>query len=420
MRFYFFAFAVIFSFALQAQPTQSGLIAHYNFDNDACEPRDVTGNAANEGILNADTSICNCGISGGAMLFDGVSDYYTIAGSSVLDLFDTEDFTLSFYLKSPPDETTIANQVLFSKKSDDCAFTNSFEITYQPNSKFIEVLLQEDENVDGNVKGFVDFLTCWHLVTVRRKGLKTSLFINGELKDETTASKRVDLSNDNVLTVGKAHCGLFDVNFTGLLDDIRFYNRALENSEITELYYFPDRIANASFTRDTLIFKGSSVPVYLTDMCIESYNWEPAEQVCEGCTAVTDAEPDLFPQETTTFTLTMTDSLGCEALDTIRVTVIDPDTLDCTVAFMPKAFTPNFDGLNDTYGIDNSLVIDELITLEIFDRWGERIFFTNNASDRWDGSYKGKEMNAGVYLYKVEFVCDGTTRNKTDSFSIIR
>ena len=48
------------------------------------------------------------------------------------------------------------------------------------------------------------------------------------------------------------------------------------------------------------------------------------------------------------------------------------------------------------------------------------LIFTNNALNRWDGSYKGKEMNAGVYLYKVEFVCNGTTRNKTDSFSIIR
>lgn len=418
MRIYFFALAVLVSVVLQAQPTQSGLIANYNFDNALCEPRDVTGNAANEGILNADTSICQCGVIGDAMVFDGINDYYTVAGSSLLDLFDTEDFTLSFYMKSPPDDGIVGNQVLFSKKTDDCSFINSFEVTYQASSRFIEVLLQEDEDVDGNVRDFVDLSNCWHLITIVRQGLTTNLYINGELKKQKTASKRVDLSNDNVLTVGKAHCGLFDVNYTGLLDDIRFYNRALSVSEISELDYRINRITNASFSRDTLIFKGSSVSIDLSDQCIESFDWQPADAVCDNCE--TDAEPDLIPEETTTFTVLMTDELGCEAFDTIRVTVIDPDTLDCSVAFMPKAFTPNFDGLNDTYGIDNALVIDELISLEIFDRRGERVFFTTNSLERWDGAYQDKEMNAGIYLYRVEFICEGQKINKTDSFTIIR
>ena len=417
----FFSFAFLFFsvLALYAQP-QAGLIAHYNFDIEDCEPRDATGNAANEGILNADTSFCSCGVVFDGMLFDGVNDYYTVAGSSVLDLFDTEDFTISFYVKAPEDDNFPGDQVILSKKSDDCSIVNSFEVTYSPASKFFNVLLSENETVNANVKDFGDILSCWQWVVIIREGLTTFLYINGELKDQKSADSRVNIFNENVLTVGKASCGLFDVNFKGVLDDLRFYNRALERSEIAELNYYPDRIANASFSGDTLIFKGSSVPVRLTDACIEDYNWTPAEQVCDGCTAVTEAEPDLFPQETTTFLVSMTDTLGCEAFDTLRVTVIDPDTLDCTVAFLPKAFTPNFDGLNDTYGIDNPLVIDELISFEIYDRWGERIFATADAAQRWDGSFEGTEMNAGVYFYTVEFVCDGTRRNKTDSFTVIR
>ena len=421
MRLIFSAFFLFFGLCLWAQPTQSGLIAYYNFDNAECAPRDVTGNAANEGISNADTSLCACGADFDGMLYDGENDYYTVAGSSVLDLFDTEDFTISFYVKAAFDGDFGGEQVIMSKKSDDCSIDNSFEITYSPDSRFISVLLSENADTDGNVRGVGDLASCWQWVTVVRQGLTTFLYINGKLIDENTAARRVNLSNDNVLTVGKAHCNLFDTNFSGVLDDIRFYNRALQRSEIGNLNFYPDRIINASFSGDTLIFKGSGVQTRLnTTGCIESYDWTPAEQVCAGCTEVTDVEPELFPQETTTFTVAMRDTLGCTAFDTLRVTVIDPDTLDCTTAFLPKAFTPNFDGLNDTYGIDNPLVIDELRLLEIFDRWGERIFVTNNAQERWDGSFQGTEMNAGVYFYVIEFVCDGEVRTKTESFTMIR
>ncbi len=421
MRLLLSAFFLLHICLLTAQPTQSGLIAYYSFNNDECAPRDVTGNAANEGILNADTSLCACGAELDGMFFDGVEDYYTVAGSSVLDLFDTEDFTISFYVKSKIEGDFGGEQVIISKKSDDCATDNSFEITYSPDSRFVSVLFSENDDIEANVRGPGDITSCWQWVTVIRRGLTTSLYINGKLIDEETAERRVNLSNESVLTIGKAHCNLFDVNFSGVLDDIRFYNRALQRSEIEDLNYFPDRIANNAFTGDTLIFKGSAVQTRLTTTdCIESYDWTPAEQVCPGCTEVTDAEPELLPQETTTFTVAMRDTLGCTAFDTLRVTVIDPDTLDCTTAFLPKAFTPNFDGLNDTYGIDNPLVIDELRIFEIYDRWGERIFVTNNPQERWDGSFQGTEMNAGVYFYVIEFTCNGEVRNKTESFTIIR
>lgn len=421
MRFIFLCLFSLYALFAQAQPVASGLIAHYNFDNAECKPFDATGNGANQGVSITDNAICGCGVLGNAMIFDGIDDGFVVAGNAVTSLFEIDDFTLSFYFKSiPAGDNPGGNQILFSKKQNLCDFDRAFEVSYSPNSRFLTVLMQDDSDNSVTVNSFVDQLSCWQWVTIIRRGVTTLLYINGELKEQIDASERVNITNDNALVIGQAQCDLFDSDFEGLMEDIRFYNRALQRSEIETLNYYPDRIANSSFSRDTLIFKGSSVPIYLAGNCAESFSWEPADQVCDGCTDVTEPTPDLFPQTTTTFTVTMQDSLGCLSRDTLRVTVIDPDTLDCTTAFLPKAFTPNFDGLNDTYGIDNPLVIDELISFEIFDKWGERIFYTTNALERWDGAFLGKEMNAGVYLYRVAYRCEEEEFNKTDSFSVIR
>ena len=66
--------------------------------------------------------------------------------------------------------------------------------------------------------------------------------------------------------------------------------------------------------------------------------------------------------------------------------------------FIPNAFSPNNDSLNDTFtpltiGIEN-------YTLNIYNRWGEKIF-TGTKADKWDGKYHGKTMPDGVYIYTI-------------------
>ena len=67
---------------------------------------------------------------------------------------------------------------------------------------------------------------------------------------------------------------------------------------------------------------------------------------------------------------------------------------------MPNAFTPNGDGLNDCFGVSQK-IIDSLpfIDLAIFDRWGNRVFYTTNILDCWDGTYKGRADDMGNYVY---------------------
>ena len=84
---------------------------------------------------------------------------------------------------------------------------------------------------------------------------------------------------------------------------------------------------------------------------------------------------------------------GCDDDYTVRV-IIDP----VITLYIPNAFTPNNDGLNETfYGNGVGL---ESYEMWIFDRWGENLYYTSVMEDGWDGTYKGAPVEAGTYVYK--------------------
>lgn len=68
---------------------------------------------------------------------------------------------------------------------------------------------------------------------------------------------------------------------------------------------------------------------------------------------------------------------------------------------MPNAFTPNKDGTNDLFRIPPSNK-NRLISLRVYDRWGNVVFQTTKASSGWDGSYKNQPANPGLYIFYIE------------------
>lgn len=67
--------------------------------------------------------------------------------------------------------------------------------------------------------------------------------------------------------------------------------------------------------------------------------------------------------------------------------------------YIPDAFTPNGDGINDTFGISGEAV--KKFDMKIYNRWGELIFESEDATSSWDGNYKGKRVPQGVYVYQL-------------------
>ncbi len=96
----------------------------------------------------------------------------------------------------------------------------------------------------------------------------------------------------------------------------------------------------------------------------------------------------------TTYTVLAMDDNGCR--DSASVTI----KLDYSNDFIPTAFTPNGDGLNDIFKLGNAR-FDRLANFEIYDRWGQVIFRSTNKNVGWDGTYKGEPMDMGVYHYII-------------------
>jgi|GEM_PF-1651471 len=87
--------------------------------------------------------------------------------------------------------------------------------------------------------------------------------------------------------------------------------------------------------------------------------------------------------------------------------------------FLPDAFTPNEDGLNDQYGANGLFVRD--FQMQIFNRWGALLFVSNSMDERWDGTYQGIVSPPGTYVCKIEaFDFRGKRITKNKIFALIR
>lgn len=67
--------------------------------------------------------------------------------------------------------------------------------------------------------------------------------------------------------------------------------------------------------------------------------------------------------------------------------------------YVPSAFTPNGDGLNETFGAIGEGI--STFTMLIFNRWGEMIYESDDINTQWDGTYKGIKVYADTYVYKI-------------------
>ncbi|MEY4594525.1 MAG: hypothetical protein RIQ47_935 [Bacteroidota bacterium] len=85
--------------------------------------------------------------------------------------------------------------------------------------------------------------------------------------------------------------------------------------------------------------------------------------------------------------------------------------------YIPNAFTPNGDGMNDVFGVKGEGIQD--FELLVYDRWGEVIFESTDPVKQWDGSYKGQPVQEGTYVYQV-FTKDFGRRSRTGSVTLVR
>jgi gliding motility-associated-like protein len=133
-----------------------------------------------------------------------------------------------------------------------------------------------------------------------------------------------------------------------------------------------------------------------------TFSWTPSESLsCDDC-----FNPEAFPVNTTTYTVTVINENGCPASDEVTVRVIKNRPL-----YIPNGFSPNGDGVNDGFTIFAGPAVSRILELKIFNRWGGLVFeadnfLPNDPSLGWDGMFKGQLSDIGVYAFyaRVEFI----------------
>ncbi len=99
------------------------------------------------------------------------------------------------------------------------------------------------------------------------------------------------------------------------------------------------------------------------------------------------------------YTVYIQDANGCK--DTVVALL---EYKDCCTPFMPSAFTPNGDGKNDLFRLVSKGDI-RLKEMQIYNRFGQRVFISTNVADSWDGTFKGEPVDAGTYFYFLKANC---------------
>jgi gliding motility-associated-like protein len=159
---------------------------------------------------------------------------------------------------------------------------------------------------------------------------------------------------------------------------------------------------------DTLLESGDAVTLQV--LGASSYVWSPTSGLsCSNCPSV-----NASPLQSTTYQVTGIDSSGCSYLLKVRLDV----EVELNEIFVPDAFSPNNDGNNDKLFVRGSI---KDFTFSVFNRWGEVVFRTQNQSTGWDGSFRGKELDAGVFVYYLTGVdAAGNTINKKGNITLVK
>lgn len=135
------------------------------------------------------------------------------------------------------------------------------------------------------------------------------------------------------------------------------------------------------------------------------YTWSPSATLSNA----NISNPVATPAVTTKYVVQGINAFGCTANDSITVAVTQSGK---SGYFMPNSFTPNNDGKNDCFGIKQWGTIEQL-DFFIYNRYGEKVFYTNDPNKCWNGKYKTDKPEPGNYVYyiKAKTLC-GTVEKK--------
>lgn len=152
---------------------------------------------------------------------------------------------------------------------------------------------------------------------------------------------------------------------------------------------------------DTIIDVGGQADLIASGDEGALYSWSPDYNVdCPDC-AITWASP----QDSTTYTVTLVDENGCQNQASVTVWVNYAPNIG-----VPSAFSPNNDGNNDILFVKGHGIVG--LQFQIYNRYGELVFQSDNQELGWDGTFQNRDENPGVFTWVVHYTLSDGKRGK--------
>jgi gliding motility-associated-like protein len=173
-------------------------------------------------------------------------------------------------------------------------------------------------------------------------------------------------------------------------------------SDEIEVFYSENPRFNLG--EDRLICPGENVELsaFIDDGGSYSYWWNTNE-----------FHPTIFVSDPGDYGVSVENEFGCVSTDTVTLQLCDQ------YVYIPSAFTPNLDGLNEVFKIYGERLSE--VDVVLTNRWGERVYEANGADFAWDGTYRGEPCEIGVYTYQITYPdLNNQLQIRTGTFSLIR
>lgn len=200
--------------------------------------------------------------------------------------------------------------------------------------------------------------------------------ITGQGTDSVTALANADI-----------HFNVVGLNDRGCRDTAIAYVNVTYISPALVILAIPDSI-----------FLGQSSQIYATNFLEYIYDWTPDTTL----SAYDIHNPIATPRQTTTYYLQVTNQY-CTHNDSVTIIIRQP-ICDNPVVFVPNAFSPDGDGHNDVLMVNGNNI--NQMNMAIYNRWGQKIFETNDQNIGWDGTFNGQPLPPDVYGYYMQCTCD--------------
>lgn len=161
---------------------------------------------------------------------------------------------------------------------------------------------------------------------------------------------------------------------------------------------------------DTIVDVGKPAFLVGATASTGTFNWSPSKDVdCPTCQSTTAA-----PEESTNYTVTLVDNNGCRAVDSVMVLVNFVEGVG-----VPTAFSPNGDGNNDVLYVRGYALA--AVYFAVYNRYGEVVFETSEQNIGWDGKFRGRDENPGVYTWVLQYeFLNGKSGKQKGNTTLIR